>query len=251
MGLVLDKNSLGLYENWLNCPAGRAMDEFFQSFIQALLAPHKNDRVLDIGCGTGNQLLSLAKFGLDISGVDASQEMIDIARNRIGNRCELKTGQAEDLPFSDNEFDIALLINTLEFLDDPERALKEAGRVARRKVLICFINSLSPYWLGARFRGIFNETIIRHIRPYNLWAMKACIRNALGSVPVAWKCTRDIPLFRDGYNAPSAFKGRTFYCPFGSILGISVTLNPLVRAESLPLKIAVKKAEQPFAEGIG
>jgi len=246
MGLVLDNQSITLYEKWLQSPAGRTMDEFFQSMIPALLAPHKNDRILDIGCGSGNQLLSLAKLGFHLSGVDASQEMIDIARSRLGNRCELKTGQAEDLPFSDNEFDIALLVNALEFIDDPLKALKEAGRVARRKVFICVINSLSFCCLGARLQGMFREALIKHIRPYNLWEMKSHIRQAYGKSPFVWQCSQDRFLVKCGFNLPGQEPYGSVSWPFGSMLGFSVRLNPLVRADSLPLKI---KAERPFPEG--
>lgn len=222
------------------------MDEFFQSMIPDLLAPHKNDRILDIGCGTGNHLLSLTRFGVHLSGVDASGEMIEIARNRLGNRCELKQGQAEDLPFSDNEFDIALLINTLEFLDDPLAAMKEAGRVARRKVFICVFNSLSFCCLGARMQGIFREALVRHIKPCHLWEMKSHIRQAYGRSPFVWQCSRDRFLVRCGYNTQGKDPYGSVSWPFGSMLGFSIRLNPLVRADSLPLKITAK---QPFPEG--
>jgi len=245
MGLVLDNNSIKLYERWLQSPVGRARDEFVQTMVAVLSSPQRNDKVLDIGCGTGNQLLSLAKLGFDLSGVDASKDMIDIARSRLGNRCELKTGRAEDLPFSDNEFDIALLINTLEFLDDPLTALKEAGRVARRKVLICVINSLSLYNLGDRLQGAFSETLARHIKSYHLWEMKSYIKNAYGEVPVVWMCAPDWPRLKDHHNTLNPGEDRMLICPFGAMLGISVTLNPLIRAASLPLKI---KAERPFPE---
>lgn len=246
MGLVLDSKSIALYEKWLQSPVGKAMDGFVQALIPVLLSPHKNDKILDIGCGTGNQLLSLSRLGFDLSGVDASPGMVEIAKGRLGNRCELKPGLAEDLPFSDNEFDIALLINTLEFLDDPLTALKEAGRVARKKVLICVINSLSLNNLGARIQGVFSDTLIRHIRPFHFWEMKSYIKNAYGSVPVVWRCAPDWPQSKWPYIALSPNTWSSFDCPIGSILGFSVTLNPLIRADSLPLKI---KAERPFPEG--
>jgi len=246
MGLILDNRSITLYEKWLLSTAGRTMDDFFQSMMPALLAPHRNDRILDIGCGTGNQLLSLIKLGVHLSGVDASGEMIEIARKRLGNRCELKIGQAEDLPFSDNEFDIALLINTLEFLDDPLTALREAGRVARRKVFICVFNSLSFCCLCARLQGIFRETLIRHIRPYHLWEMKSHVRQAYGMSPFVWQSSQDKFLLRCGYDTRVRDPYGSVSWPFGSILGFSVRLNPLVRADSLPLKI---KTKQPFPEG--
>jgi len=247
MGLVLDNKSVALYEKWLQTPVGMTMDGFVQALIPALLSPHRNDRILDIGCGTGNQLLSLSKLGFDLSGVDASPVMVEIAKSRLGNKCEFKTGHAEDLPYSDNEFDIALLINTLEFLDDPLTALKEAGRVARRKVLICVINSLSLYNLGAKIQDIFHDTLTRHIRQYHLWEMKFYIKNAYGAVPVAWRCAPDWPQIKVDEKALDPDMKRPFDCPLGAMLGFSVTLNPLIRADSLPLKI---KAERPFPEGV-
>lgn len=247
MGFVLDKNSVEIYEKWLQGPVGMVMDGFVRTMFHDLLAVQRHDRILDIGCGTGNQLLALAKFGFDLTGVDASEDMLDIAMSRLGNRCAFKAGRAEDLPFSDNEFDISLLINTLEFLDDPLAALIEAGRVTRRKVLICVINSLSLCNLGARLRGLFSETLLRNIRSYNLWEMKGHIKNAFGAVPVVWRCAPDWPKLKGQVSAFNSDRERVLNCPFGSILGISVTLNPVIRAGSLPLKI---KAEQPFPESI-
>jgi len=246
MGLVLDSRSVTLYEKWLQSTVGKAADGFAQALIPAFFPLHKNYRILDIGCGAGNQLLSLSKLGFDLSGVDASPFMVEIAKGRLGNRCELKTGHAEDLPFSDNEFDAALLINTLEFLDDPLIALKEAGRVARKRVLICVINSLSLYNFGTRIQAIFCDTLTRHIRHYHLWEMKSCIKKAYGVVPVAWRCAPDWPRLKAYQNLSVQDKQSSLDFPVGAMLGFSVTLTPLLRAASQPLKI---KAKQPFPEG--
>ena len=131
MGLIFDIRAARLYESWYKSPKGKLMDSFFESIVPTLLDPQKGEKVLEIGCGSGNQLLYLSKLGLDIYGIDASPYMISLARERLGNRCTLKTGMAEDLPFGDNEFDISLLINSLEFLDDPVETLREAGRVTK------------------------------------------------------------------------------------------------------------------------
>jgi SAM-dependent methyltransferase len=251
MSFILDSKTFPLYEKWLRSPTGRALDGFAEGFIIESLNPQKNERALDIGCGMGNSLLILNKFGVDATGVDASSHMIDMAKKRLGNKCELKTGRAEDLPFSDNEFDFALLINTLEYLDDPLAALKEAGRVARRKVLICTINSVSQYYLAAGVQGIFQDGLIQHIKPYGLLKLKSLVRNAYGKVPVIWKCSKGRSLHENQWNL-SRYQGLGASCrwPFGPVLGLSVTLKPLVRTANLPLRIAVKKLEQPFVGGL-
>jgi SAM-dependent methyltransferase len=250
MGFILDVNSFPLYEKWLRSPVGKALDGFVEEFIIESLHPQKNEKVLDIGCGMGNSLLTLSRMGLDATGIDASPYMIGLAKNRLGNKCELVSGPAEDLPFSDNQFDFALLINTLEYLDDPVSALIEAGRVARRKVLICTINSISPYYLSAGVTGVFHDALIRHIRPYHLLTLKSFIRNAFGKVPVSWKCKRD--LRHDHKSGRTGYQGSRTSCkwPFGPLLGIGISLKPLVRAATIPLKVPVAKVERPFAGGM-
>jgi SAM-dependent methyltransferase len=103
----------------------------------ALLDPHEGDRVLDVGCGTGDDLRMIAQIlgsnGQAI-GIDASETMITEARSRhAGSEFPLTfvTGQAEDLPFADASFDACLAIRTFQHLTDPQRALMEMIRVMR------------------------------------------------------------------------------------------------------------------------
>ncbi len=123
------------------------MERLVERSLPALLDPFPGEKVLDVGCGEGNHLLLLQRLGLDAYGVDASSYMIRRARKRLGNRANLKVGNADDLPFDDNEFDVAVLINTLEFLDDPLQALREVERVTRRRIFIAVMNKLSFYCL--------------------------------------------------------------------------------------------------------
>jgi ubiquinone/menaquinone biosynthesis C-methylase UbiE len=250
MGLIFDIHSARLYDSWRRSSRGRAMDSFLERLIPEMLRPRQNESVLDIGCGSGNHLLLLNRFGLDINGVDASPYMIDIAVKRLGNRCILKTGNARDLPFDDNEFDLAVLINTLEFLDDPLQALREAGRVAKRKVFIVLINSLSCYSLYDKLQSIFMDTISRYMQSYHLWELRAFIRTAFGQVPIVWETESSFPGF---LNQTGVFRRKSWKLsswPFGPFLGLSVTIDYTLKTDNLPLKIGVKKPEQPAASGI-
>ena len=250
MGLILDVHSAKLYESWSRSPRGRAMDKFIEGLLLEFLEPQQYERALDIGCGTGNHLLFLNKLGLDINGVDASHYMIEIARNRLGARCTLKTGMAEDLPFDDNEFDLVVLINTLEFLDDPLKALREAGRVAKRKIFIGGINSLSWYGVGNKLQGLFLETLSKYIRYYHLWELKSYIRRAYGPVPVIWRSEQTRPFFSNKIGGFLYNMCRLDGWPFGSYLGFSVTMEYRIKTDNLPLKIKVGKTDQPVAGGI-
>jgi ubiquinone/menaquinone biosynthesis C-methylase UbiE len=83
-------------------------------------------RVLDIGCGTGRFLAELAPIA-KAWGVDASPEMLEVARSRAGV-AGLKLGTAEALPFKDGWFERATMWLVAHLVDRP-RAFAEARRV--------------------------------------------------------------------------------------------------------------------------
>ncbi len=242
MGLIFDKQAARAYDYWRRSSQGRAIDQSLERLIPALLDPKKGERVLDIGCGTGNHLIALSKMGLDVSGIDASTYMIDKARERLGQRCTLRTGMAEALPFDDNEFDLAVLINTLEFLDDPLQALREAGRVTNRKVFIGVLNSLSWSGVKRRVQGYFGDSLFGRADFFNLWGLKSLIRQAYGPVPVSWSCIRIRPPLVDEIGPFGKDLWNWKRSPFASFLTISATMVYRVKADALPLRIKMKEA---------
>ena len=82
--------------------------------------------MLDIGCGTGRFLAQLAEVA-KAWGVDASPEMLEVARTRAGS-AGLKLGTAEELPFKDGWFERATMWLVAHLVDRP-RAFAEAARV--------------------------------------------------------------------------------------------------------------------------
>ncbi len=226
------------------------MDRFTERFIIEELKPLPRERVLDIGCGTGRHLLFFNQLGFDITGVDASPHMINLARKRLGDKCDLKTGMAEDLPFDDNEFDLALLINSLEFLDDPLEALREAGRIAKKGVLICVMNSLSWRCAYDKVQGLFLETFSTYMHTYNIWELKSYVNRAYGPKAIIWKSEqpRRLIVNRSGLSLSGARElGRW---PFGHCLGLLATMEYRLKTDSHPLKISVGKIEQPVIDGV-
>jgi ubiquinone/menaquinone biosynthesis C-methylase UbiE len=115
-----------------------AMDKETGVWVLDLLALSPTDAVLEVGSGPGIALELAAKrlpHGR-IVGVDASQTMVEMARQRnhdaieIG-RVEVTLGSAENLPFDDATFDAALTINSLHIWTDPLVALREVRRTMR------------------------------------------------------------------------------------------------------------------------
>lgn len=110
----------------------------FHDSIYQLLATTGARRVLDAGCGEGFVTNYLAERdpALQLTGVDLSEEAIAYARAHFGEHATYRTGSIYKIPFSDNSFDAVVCSEVLEHLDEPDRALAELKRVARKHVLI-------------------------------------------------------------------------------------------------------------------
>lgn len=88
----------------------------------------KGTRLLDAGCGTGGAAVLARDRGAVISGCDASEAMLAIARRRLPD-ADLRLAELENLPFAEKSFDAVLAINSLQFAPDPPRAAAELIRV--------------------------------------------------------------------------------------------------------------------------
>jgi len=248
MGHIFDIQLAKAYENWRRSPKGLRMESFVEQMISETLKPFKHESVLDIGCGSGNHLLLASRLGMDVTGIDASPYMLSLAKNKLGNQCELKKARAEDIPYEDNEFDLVFLINTLEFLDDPLSALEEAGRVAKRGVFIVIFNSISRYCRWQKICGLFSRNLFSHARPYSLWEMKRLLNKAYGPAPVTWQSQYLFPAFFKKIGIPLISRGISL--PFGYLLGISVTLKYRYKTDNLFIKKEIGRNKSPVIEGV-
>ena len=99
----------------------------------------KNAKILDIGCGKGYLLFDFLKVlpNAQIYGIDISHYALKNSKHEISDR--LSFGNAKDLPFEDNYFDLVISINTLHCLEAPDLflALKEMERVGKSHKYIC------------------------------------------------------------------------------------------------------------------
>ena len=246
MGLIFDPKSARLYNTWYSSSPGRSMERLVGRSLPRLLDPHAGERVLDVGCGEGNHLLLFERLGLDACGVDASSYMIRRARKRLGDRAHLRVGNAEDLPFEDNEFDLAVLINSLEFLDDPMTALREVGRVTRRRVFIAVMNRLSLYGLLSKSRSLFRKSIFNYATLYSLWGVKFYLRRVFGSSPIAWQSGDMEGSLLEKVSGHWPFDS----FPFASFLCVVIDVQYWVRTEQHPLKVGFGKAGRAPVGGL-
>lgn len=105
------------------------------------------ERILDLGCGTGEGTLYLSREfpRASVRGVDISEAMVEIARSKIGldpdARVVFKTADASRLPFPDRSFDLVSQVNVPLFSGELARVLRPEGRL----VLVSSHGSDTPF----------------------------------------------------------------------------------------------------------
>jgi ubiquinone/menaquinone biosynthesis C-methylase UbiE len=182
------------YDEWYQRPGGAQALKLERELIERHLEPRPGERLLDIGSGTGIHLEWFRDLGLQVTGLDASPYMLEQARSRLREGADLHLGWAEHLPFEDNEFDLSTLINTLEFVKDPHKALEEAFRVTRRRVVLGVLNKYALMAINRRLKGLVGDSIYRQARFFSVWELKEMIKRILGPTPVQWGTVIFFPL---------------------------------------------------------
>lgn len=234
MSYVFDFKDAIAYEKWYTWPDNKFISDLEIRLMLNILKPDKGRTVLDIGCGTGMAMLKFVDLGLQTTGLDPSPYMLDIALKNVKNQADLHRGFAESLPFGDNSFNYACLSTTLEFVENPRKALEEAFRVAKDKVFIGVLNRYALKGIQRRIKGIFIDSIYNHARFFSIWELKQIIRSILGDVPVSWGTVYRFPF--SGRIASTLERNRISQkYPFGQFVGMVVI--PVPRFKTIPLTI--------------
>jgi SAM-dependent methyltransferase len=114
-------------------------------------------RVLDVGCGAGNMIHHLSRYGT-VVGIDNNPIPLDVARQR---GYDARLARAEDMPFEDGFFDVVAALDVIEHCDDDVQILRECYRVCTDGGVIA-ITVPALQWLWSN-----NDVINDHKRRYS------------------------------------------------------------------------------------
>jgi SAM-dependent methyltransferase len=131
----------------------------------AAAADLRGRRVLEVGCGTGRLAEVLAtRFGARVFGLDATPEMLEVARRRSAPGLAFKAGRAEQLPFKDSWFERATMVLACHLVDRP-KAFAELRRVLAsdgRLGLVTFDPAYFPrYYMSELFPSFLEVDLAR------------------------------------------------------------------------------------------
>ena len=124
--------------DWMGALLSFGQDRRWRSATVSAIHAAPADRILDVATGTGLVAAQLVRrYGCSVVGIDQSKEMLSRARERVASdpqltaRVQLMLGEAEHLPFADDEFDGLTFGYLLRYVDDPALTIRELVRVVR------------------------------------------------------------------------------------------------------------------------
>ena len=121
--------------NWDEIRSLHANDDAIEAAILEAAGPGPFDLMVDLGTGTGRMLEILSDRFLRGIGIDVSHDMLNYARSRIEREgianVQVRFGDIYNLALDDGSADCVIVHQVLHFLDDPVRAIEEAGRILK------------------------------------------------------------------------------------------------------------------------
>jgi ubiquinone/menaquinone biosynthesis C-methylase UbiE len=127
------RNVAGIYDRLFD-----SMNKGLKLVGIRMFRPAKEMSILDVGCGTGSHLELYQRYKCNLYGLDVSPSMLDVARERLGDTAQLDLGDAIDMPYEDDKFDLVISMLTLhemspeirsEVVKEVKRVLKDDGRI--------------------------------------------------------------------------------------------------------------------------
>lgn len=157
------------------------VDDFFssQQTIQHKLAyewiPNLCESILEVGCSSGYFTRCLTSKAKEVYGIDVNGEHINIAKMKYPN-VNFLVSDAGNLPFVDEMFDVVVMLEVFEHVEDKEKAIREIHRVLKSdgKLILSTPNTgmftfLDPFNLKITFKKLFpsfTKTISTKIQKY-------------------------------------------------------------------------------------
>lgn len=96
-------------------------------------------KVLELGCATGVLTEYLAGDGCPVTGIDASEKMIQTALSKDNHRAAYQVADAKSLPFKDCSFDAVVSASLLNIIDTPETVIEEMVRVCKKGGIVSIL----------------------------------------------------------------------------------------------------------------
>ncbi|HEX3706758.1 MAG TPA: class I SAM-dependent methyltransferase [Mycobacteriales bacterium] len=115
------------------------------------------ERALDLGCGTGNAALALARAGAVVTAVDPAPRLLEVTRSRAATEAltlDVREGEAATIPLGDHSADVIVSVFAVIFAPDPPAAMAEMARVLAPGGRIVLTAWIPGYGMGQAYAAL-------------------------------------------------------------------------------------------------
>ena len=235
--MVYDQKKADLPAEQLKTPHCQYIFSRQKELILELVVPCAGERMLCIGSGAGNYLQIFRDKWCSVTGFASSAEMLKTARKQTVAGIDLHLGNAEDLPFSDDEFDIVAIINALEIAPNPQKVIAEAIRVCRGRVFIGFLNKYSFAGTQQRLKGIFGFPLAEKTRFFSVEEIKEMAGSLIGTQTIKWGSVIYFPTIVYDFSTELEELVPHMKNPLGAFVGLT-----------FPVKYTYRTAQNPIVQ---
>lgn len=173
--------------------------------------PQPGQRVLDVACGSGTAALVAERRYCEVTGLDYVPQLVERARMRAeanGQTAEFIVGDAQELPFPNNHFDVVMSVYGVQFAPDQKKAAAEMLRVCKPGGTIALAGPVPFGWSGDFFatHGRFNPPPPGAPSPLR-WGTEEGIQELMGRRCSSIECThqKSIQYYRSADHAVEVF----------------------------------------------
>ncbi len=142
----------------------RRYNELYAFFPEEIeFDKHRGEKVLEIGCGRGTDILQFAKNGSIVTAIDLTENAISITKDRFrmyGLKGNFRIADAENLPFADNTFDFVFSVGVLHHIPNTKKAIAEAYRVCKpngKVIILLYAKGWKHYLIRVLLGKIWPE----------------------------------------------------------------------------------------------
>lgn len=146
---LFDKEAIH-YDDWYQTKMGKFVDDTETECAFSLFDTKSGTHILDVGCGTGNFSIKMARKGAIITGIDISEKMLSIAQQKASNEnldIKFLKMDSNQLEFQDEYFDGVVSMAAIEFIPEAKKMIDEMFRVCKKGgyILLGTINRESEW----------------------------------------------------------------------------------------------------------
>lgn len=194
----------------------------------------KHKKILDVGCGLGAFMAKFQDYSKEVYGVEPDKKKVDIAKSKGLNVFE---SGAENMPFEDNYFDVVLLHEVIEHVDDDTKTIAECLRVLNNNgyIVIFCPNRLYPFEThGVYLNGKYyfgNKFLVPYL-PYFYKKLTPHVRNYFKNDLLNLFTNSSVEIIKNSY----VFPGVDTFTSRHKVIG-PIIKNIIRLFENTPLKV--------------